>query len=379
MSQVRIYSHHANTARKNVNSSFCALYQVNRMKKYMSGLCFLFLSAAFLPAQNDLKTVATVTLTKTEPITVKMLKEQVRQMESALGQTLNVEMRREVLNSMINERLALQAAERDKIVVTDGELNQQLNALRAQMAQMLGRNPTDAEFNDALRQQTGLEPAAYREQARKLLTVQKYLLAKKQDVLRSIKEPTDTEIAREYDRKSSDLVQPETLEFSAIVFPVSNDGERNKKREDANKAAREINNSPEAFDEKLQRGKAPNAGYNVAQRSILQKNSAGQQRAGQAFMDEAFMLAQGKISKVLEISSGQARGFYIIKITGKYPKKFLGIDDTHLVYGETVRVVLREAIMQERQQEVLTRAQQELVEELRKGNPYKIFEENLNY
>jgi parvulin-like peptidyl-prolyl isomerase len=349
------------------------------MKIYLVPVCFLLLSAPFLQAQNDLKTVATVSLTKTEPITVKMLKEQVKQVEAALGQPLNAAMRREVLDGMINERLALQAAEKEKIIVTDAELNQQLNGLRAQMAQILGRNPTDVEFNNALKQQTGMEPAAYREQARKLLTVQKYLLTKKQNVLNSIKDPTEADIVKEYDLNSSELIQPETLEFSAIIFPVANDAERNKKREEANKLLREIGNSPENFDEKLQRGKAPNAGYNVAQRSILQKNAAGQQRAGQAFMDDAFALAQGKISKVLEIPSGQARGFYIIKVTAKYPKKFLGLDDTHLVYGETVRAVLREAIMQKRQQEILEQAQRELVDELRKGNPYKIFEENLNY
>ena len=258
-------------------------------------------------------------------------------------------------------------------------MNQQFSELRAQLAQMLGRAPTDAEFNSAVRQQTGMELAAYREQAKKLLTIQKYMLAKKQDVLTSIKEPTEAEILTEYELNSTELVQPETVEFSAIIFPVASDAERNKKREEANKMARDINNNPNTFDEKLQRGRASNAGYNVAQRSIIQKNAAGQQRAGQTFLDEALKLEQGKISKVLEIPSGQARGFYIIKVAHKYPKKFLALEDTHLIYGETVRAVLRQSIMQKRQQEVIERAQKELIDELRKGNPYKIFNENLNY
>jgi parvulin-like peptidyl-prolyl isomerase len=349
------------------------------MKKHAITLVIALLAATAATAQNDLKTVATVTLTKTEPITVKMLKEQVRQLESALGQPINAEMRREVLDGMINERLALQAAERDKITASDAEVNQQFSELRAQFGQMLGRPATDTEFAAALKQQTGMDISAYREQAKKMLTVQKYLLAKKQDVLRSIKEPTDTEIAKEYELASADLIQPETLEFSAIVFPVNNDAEKNKKRDEANKMAREVNGSPDTFDEKLQRGRASNAGYNMSQRSILQKNTAGQQRAGQTFMDEAFGLAQGKVSKVLEIPSGQARGYYIIKVTAKYPKKFLTLDDVHLGYGETVKNVLRGSVMQKRQQEVIARAQQELVTELRKGSPYKIFEENLNY
>ncbi|MDR3356942.1 MAG: peptidyl-prolyl cis-trans isomerase [Spirochaetaceae bacterium] len=349
------------------------------MKKKFISLGLVLLSVTAVLAQNDLKTVATVTLTKTEPITVKMLREQVRQMETAMGRPLVAAERRDILNSMINERLALQAAEKEKIVVTDGEVNQQFSELRGQLAQMLGHSPTDAEFNEAIRQQTGLELAAYRDQAKKALTVQKYLMSKKQDVLRSIKEPTEAEIVKEYEINSTELVQPETVEFSAIVFPVVNDAEKTKKRDAANKMARDINNNPENFDEKLQQGRSPSAGYNVSQRSILQKNAAGQQRAGLAFLEEALKLEQGKISGVLEIPSGQARGFYIIKVTHKYPKKFLTLEDTHLVYNETVRTVIRESIMQKRQQEIVARAQQELIDELRKGNPYKIFEENLNY
>ena len=349
------------------------------MKKRFIVFGLVLLSAAAALAQNDLKTVATVTLTKTEQISVKMLRVRVEQMEAALGRILNADEKREVLDGMINERLALQAAEREKISVTDAEVNQQFNELRSQLAQMLGRPPTDAEFNSTVRQQTGMELAAYREQAKKLLTIQKYLLAKKQDVLGSIKEPTEGEILAEYELNSTELVQPETAEFSAIIFPVAGETEKNKKREDANKMAREINSNPNTFDEKLQRGRAPDAGYNVAQRSIIQRSAASQQRVGQTFLDEALKLEQGKISKVLEIPSGPARGFYIIKIAHKYPKKFLALEDTHLMYGETVRTVLRQSIMQKRQQEVIERAQKELIDELRKGSPYKIFNENLNY
>jgi parvulin-like peptidyl-prolyl isomerase len=349
------------------------------MKKHTLTLTLILLAASFAAAQNDLKTVATVTLTRTEPITVKMLKEQVRQMEAAVGQPINAAMRREVLDGMINERLALQAAERDKVVVSDAEVNQQINELRAQFSQMIGHPATETEFTAALRQQTGMELPAYREQAKKMLTVQKYLLTKKQDVLREIKDPTDAEITKEYELASADLIQPETLEFSAIIFPVNSETEKNKKRDEANKMSREIGSSPDKFDAKRQQGRAAGAGYNMAQRSILQKNTAGQQRAGQTFMDEAFALTQGRVSKVLEIPSGPARGYYIIKVTGKYPKKFLALDDVHLGYGETVRTILRSAVMQKHQQEIITRAQQELVNELRKGSPYKIFEENMDY
>ncbi|MDR2509634.1 MAG: SurA N-terminal domain-containing protein, partial [Spirochaetaceae bacterium] len=118
----------------------------------------LLYSAVFLTAisafgQNDMQTVATVRLTKTESITVKQLKIEVDNIQKATGKTLNNAERREVLDSMINQRLALQAADRDRVSVSDAEVNQQINEFRSQLAGRLGRNPTESEFADAIRQQ----------------------------------------------------------------------------------------------------------------------------------------------------------------------------------------------------------------------------------
>ena len=101
-------------------------------------------------AQADLQPAAIVNLSRSEPITVKQLRTEVELRERGAGRALNADERRQILDIMINERLAIQAAERDRIAVSENEINQQFQQLRAGMVQAIGRQPTDAEFATAV-------------------------------------------------------------------------------------------------------------------------------------------------------------------------------------------------------------------------------------
>lgn len=347
----------------------------------------LFLTAAGAFAQNDMQTVATVRLTKTESITVKQLKIEVDNIQKATGKTLNTAERREVLDSMINQRLALQAAERDRVSVTDAELNQQLNEYRSQLAGRLGRNPTETEFADAIRQQSGMDLPAFREQYKKNLVVQKYLIEKKRDLLQSAKPPNEAEIKAFYQKNASDFVQPETVEFSAIVFPYETDSEKAAARADANKMLKEIGGNASVFDEKVLQGKIPNGSWTAATGQLLPRNAPG---VSDDFIKSAFSLEQGKVSGLLELSLGKPTGFCVIKVTGKYPMKPLGLDDVILnvppewqaqLQGRplTVRMFIQAGLSQQKQQEVIMKAQEELINDLRKGQTFSINDKFIEY
>jgi parvulin-like peptidyl-prolyl isomerase len=92
-------------------------------------------------------------------------------------------------------------------------------------------------------------------------------------------------------------------------------------------------------------------------------------------MNAAFALRQGEVSGLLETPSS----FCIIKITETYAQRNLTLDDMMLGYGVTVREFIRAGLTEQTQQEVLERIQQELVDELRRGNPFQIFANNLNW
>jgi len=362
------------------------------MKRFLILFILCAFTAGLAFAQIDLQPVALVNLTRSEPITVRQLK---TELEKIAWQTLAAQLgrnptsaeitrevarygvteRRQVLDVEINNRLALQAAERDRITVTDNELNQQITQLKAMMAQSIGRQPTDEEFALAIKNETGMELPAFRDSTRRQLITQKYLMAKKQDVLSSVKEPTDQEVVAFYNLNKSSFVRPDTVRFSMIqVLYGADAASKTRAKTLADSLSRDIGSNASRFDEAVLRGQAPNAGYQAGDAGYLPRNTQAVQAAGEDFINTAFSLRQGEVSKVIE----GIRGYQIIKITETLPFKALDLDEIVEPGSRmTVREYIRQGLLEQRQQEVLARATEELVRELRAGNPFQIMENNL--
>ncbi|MDR2103857.1 MAG: SurA N-terminal domain-containing protein, partial [Treponema sp.] len=196
------------------------------MKRLMYFFVFFILLINTGFAQNDLQPAAIVRLTKSEPISVKQYRNEVERMEKTAGRALSSAERRQVLDVMINEKLALQAAERDRVTISDNEVNQQIQQLKAAMVQQIGRPPKDDEFALAVRNETGLDVAAFRDQVRRQMIVQKYLRSKKQTILESVKPPTEEEIANTYTLAKTQFVRPDTVRFSMIQIPYGSAEEK---------------------------------------------------------------------------------------------------------------------------------------------------------
>ena len=344
------------------------------MKRILLLLAISTFLAVFGFAQSDLQPAAIVNLTKSEPITVKQLRSEVERMETAAGRTLNRDERLEVLDVMINERLAIQAAERDRIVISEAEINQQIQQLKAAMGQSIGREPTDAEFAQAIRTQTGMEMQAFRDQARRQLIIQKYLLSKKQNLFESLKEPTSDEILSNFNLARSQFVRPDTVRFSMIQVVYGND--KAKAKELADRLYREIGSSSSKFDEVALKGQAANSGYQAGDGGYLPRNHEAQQIVGAEFINTAFNLKQGEVSKMME----GARGYQIIKVTESYAMKNLELDDIfQLGTRMTVRDYIGNVLLQEKQQALIAQATEELITELRAGKSYQIFDRNITW
>ena len=364
------------------------------MKRFLILFLLSVFAALAVFGQSDLQPVAIVRLTKSEPITVKQLKSEVEKLAwqnlaaslrrqptaaelARFVQNSSLDDRKQVLDMMINERLALQAAERDRITITDNELNQQIAQLRAQMAQSIGRQPTDDEFAVAIKNETGLDLPAFRDQMRRQGITQKYLMSKKEDQLSGIKEPTNDEIVSFYNLSKAQFVRPDTVRFSMIQVPYGPDtASKNKAKTEADRLNREIASNPSRFDEAVIKGQSPNSGYQAGDAGYMPRNMQAQQAAGLEFINTAFNLRQGEVSKIIE----GIQGYQIIKITETYSQKSLELDDIMQPGSPvTVRQFIGQNILQQRQQEVLAKVTQELVTELRAGNPYQVMESNINW
>jgi len=328
-------------------------------------------------SQADLQPAAIVNLTRSEPISVKQLRTEVERMEKGTGRALTQAERLQVLDVIINERLAIQAAERDKISISENEVNQQLQQLRNVLAQQLGRPPTDAEFNQAIRTESGMDLQSFRDQLRRQMIVQKYLMSKKENLINTIKTPTEEEIRAQYNLNKAQFVRPETVRFSMIQVVYGPDAaSRLKAKELADRLVREIGSNPSRFDEVAARGQSPNSGYQAGDGGFLPRNREAQNVVGLEFINAAFSLKQSEVSKLIE----GIQGYQIIKITENYDMKNLDLDDIlQLGTRITVRDYIGQFLLNERQQAIIAQASAELVTELRAGKSFQVFDKNLNW
>ena len=349
------------------------------MKRILQMFVFALLVPALSFAQLNLQNAATVSLTKTEPITVKQLKSEVAKIESQAKRQLSTAERRQVLDVMINTRLAVQAAERDKLALTENELNQQLLQARSALKAQLGRDATDKEFEDAVKAETGLLLVDFKEEMRRQLTVQKYLMNKKRPLFDAIKPPTEAEIVSMYELSKSKLVRPDTVRFSMIHVPRGQSPEDIKKAKAfADGLSAEINTNASKFDEVALRSQKTNSGYQAGDGGYLPRSAEAVRVVGSDFLNAVFSLKVGEVSRVLE----NPRGFQIVKVTELYAQSTLSLNDPYQLENKsvgTVRDYIGNTLYQQRQQKVVEEATQELVSELRAGKPYKIFEDNLNW
>jgi parvulin-like peptidyl-prolyl isomerase len=356
------------------------------MKRTIFLTIFGLLIAVCAFAQFDIKTIAVVNLIRSEPIMGRQFRTEVERVERATRRTLTVEERQEMLDAMINEALVIQAAERDRVSVSEAEVNQQIQQLRNALAQQLGRQPTDAEFAQAVRNESDMELPAFREQLRRQLILQKYLMTKKESLISSIRPPTAEEVQTEFNLRRADFVRPETVEFTGIQIPYGQDAAaRTRARELADRLVREIGSDVSKFDAAVERAIMPNSGYRAGSGS-LPKLPETQRELGQDFVNIAFSLRQGTVSRLIETPND----YVIIKVTRNLELKTLELDDVvpgHLLmrFGVdprvsiTVRNLLYNVMAAAKQQAVLSQATQELVAELRSGRSFQILERNLTW
>ena len=237
-------------------------------------------------------------------------------------------------HSTINELLAIQAAERDRVIVTENEVNQDIQQLRNNLAQRLGRQLTDVEFNQAIRNETGLEPAVFREQLRRQMIVKKYLFSQKEILLNSVRIPTEAEIQAQYNLVRSQLVRPETVRFSMIQVPYGpNAASRTRARQLAENLAREIGTNPSRFDEVASRSQSLNSGFVVGDGGFLPRNNEARVIVGLDFINTVFSLRQGEVSRLID----GIPGFQIVKVTEYYSAKNLELDDI-ITLGSSITV-----------------------------------------
>ncbi|MDR1221125.1 MAG: SurA N-terminal domain-containing protein [Treponema sp.] len=196
----------------------------NRRLLIFSIFCMAAPIAGF--AQYNAKAVvATIQYNTTEPVTAEQLRIQVEILEKQAGRAATAQERQQALDGMIDQKLVIQASAKEKITVSETEINQQMQVIKQQMAQSAGRMPTDAEFTEAIKQQTGMDMSVYRDQMRQQMLINKYITQRylPQVVSKANVTVSDSELNEQIQTMKSQMSaslggrQPTDAEFSTAI------------------------------------------------------------------------------------------------------------------------------------------------------------------
>ena len=177
------------------------------MKKIITVLSILMFTTFAVFAQADLQPLAIVKLNKNESITLKQLKTRCGAYEKQIGRALSVDERKQVLDTMIEETLMVQAAVKAGLNVPDSSVDQYFSQ---SMSQSLGVSVTEKELDDIIKkqqgktldevliEQTGMNKVDYKKHLKNVLLMQQYVVQKNQAEIQKVA-ATDEEIRMAYE------------------------------------------------------------------------------------------------------------------------------------------------------------------------------------
>ncbi len=338
------------------------------MKRLALFVSMIFMVCGGVFAQADLQPLATVKLNKSETITLKQLKNRVEVYGKQNGiSSFTVEQKKEILDAMIDEKLVVQAAAKAGMVLTDTQVNQYF---LQNISQQIGKDVTEAEFEEIVKQNTGKSLDEYMKNStgmgldeykaylKNQLIAQQYVLQQKQaDIQKAA--PTDEEIRAFYELNKASFVQADMLKLFLVIFPIGDDASAAKEK--AEKMLQEFKDKKITSD-KIKNDAANSKDYQGGD-LFISKTSQHAQQLGLSYNEllELFSKDTGYISSLTQTKTD----FQFYSIRGKYPAKMLELSD--LVQPETTSTVydyIKAVLTQQKRSQAMIAAVQDVTKNL---------------
>lgn len=334
------------------------------MKKLVLALTMLFLATGALFAQSDLQVLAIVKLNKSESITLKQVKSRCEIYQKQLGKSLTTAERKMVLDTLIEEKLMLQAAQKENITIPDSYVDQYF--LQG-ISQSVGKMVTEKELVDIVKKtqnktldefliaQTGMNVAEYKGYLKNQLLIQQYVVKQSQADLQKVA-PSDEEIRLAYESNKSSFVWNDMIKVLLVIVP---------KEANADAAKMKLNDMLNKYKEKkltseqiALQSQVEGSGYQAGE-VIIPKNETSANGIGMTFNNLLFVFAQeeGYISDLEETE----KDYRFISLLKKYDAKLLSISD--IVQPDTTVTVydyIRQTLTQQKQAAYVTQTAQTL-------------------
>jgi parvulin-like peptidyl-prolyl isomerase len=350
------------------------------MKRIIVPFFFLALIAPFIFSQAIDKPVATVRLFVPQTITQRQLRMLVDPYEASQGKALTVENRLVVLQGLINRALIEQAADKDKVVVSDAELKAAIDADRQLKSQQagLGRALTDAEYQAGIKN-SGVDYNYYIAQLKYSRLTQLYAQFLNKDFMK-VPQPTDDDARVYYEANKTKFVFDDMIHLRWIIVDtrsLTTPDERNKAAARAEDILKELRAGgkfedlvTKYSDDLTSKYKGGDAGW------VARNNDQLTTRFGADFFKAIFALKKGDMSGVIQTNLG----FAIVQVMDRINAALLGFEDKIPPQNDTtVKDYIKSALTLQRQNDAFIKTLNDKIAALKQTAEIKIFEDNLTW
>lgn len=338
------------------------------MKRFALGITVFLMTAIAAFAANDLTPLVIVKLNKTETITLKQLKNRVEMYQKQNNiASFTVDQKKEILQTMIDEKLVLQAAAKAGFSLTDTQVNQYF---LSSFSQRIGHQVTEAELaeivktetghtlDEELQNQVGMNVKEYKAHLKNQLTAQQYVIQLKRSEIQSAA-PTDEEIRAFYEINKASFVQNDMVKLFLVIVPKGKDVEGARVK--ANKLLNDVKDKKRS-DTQIKADMAKDSSYQSGD-LLIAKTAQHAQQLNISYQELIDLFAKniGYISTLNETNSDFQ--FYVVR--AKYAAKMLGLSD--IVQPETTVTVydyIKQNLTQQKQSQYLLKAIEDVTAEL---------------
>ena len=342
------------------------------MKRLLTVVAMAFAVTVASFAQSNSMTplaVIKVNKSKTETITLGQLKTRADTFAKTNGNLkLTPEQRKDILEALIDEKLVLQKAMMDGVNLTDSQVDQYF---LSSISQQVGREISEAEYSELVKQQTGktldqymtevygMNLSAYKSYLKSQIICQQYVLAKRQKELQKIA-ATEDQVSTFYAANEAQFVQPDTVKLYLAIIPKGKNAAAAKTK--ANALYSKFKSNPSKGMDIIKADADFGKSFQAGDILVGKTNEAAAQ-LGIPFkaLQELFGKSNGFVSEVTETESD----FQFYSILDKYSKKALSLNDP-VQPGEslTVKEYIRQHLTVQLQNQFLNTAVEDLVKEL---------------
>ncbi|MBN1412728.1 MAG: SurA N-terminal domain-containing protein [Spirochaetales bacterium] len=345
-------------------------------------LVLIFVSSVLVAEVID-KPVATIKYTKTEVISLEWFKQQIDVLETQTNKPLTFEEKKKVLQSLVDEKILIQAANKEGIRITDAEIAGSMNSIKAPYEKQYNRSFTDEEFKQLIESAgklTGVSYEKFMEQVKNKVLLEKYVRQSEHEIFDSVQPPTEQEIEDYFMEKRAAFITPEMLRIKQIL--ILSKGLTKEKKDlylkKINSIYDDIKSGKKSFDDYWEvyldgeTGKIGGLNMDIWRRD----DDSRKNTYGKKFYDRIFRMEKNEMSLV-EVSDV---GFHIIKILDKIPFRTLELNDKiPPTNTSTVKDQIFLVLSQMKNIEASQNAVKSLLEKVKKNAVIKIYDENLKW